>query len=132
MAPQIIFGTANFGMEGGFLDAPSVRDILHTLKNLGISRLDTGARYPPLNPGQSERLIGEAGEGGQDDDGVGGGFLVDTKVYTDTRTDGSGDLAREKMGVSVRGSLERLRRPGGVSLRLYLLLFGVEDEIGGA
>jgi len=121
MAPQIIFGTANFGMEGGsnsnsgFLDTSSVRDILRTLQRLGINRLDTGARYPPLNPGQSERLIGEAGEGAN------GEFLVDTKVYTDTKTDGSGDLEREKMGVSVKGSLERLRRKGGVSWFLSAL-----------
>lgn len=37
-------------------------------------------------------------------------FAVDTKVYTDVRTDGSGDLARDAVRRSVAGSLERLRR----------------------
>ncbi|KAI0105675.1 putative oxidoreductase [Nemania sp. FL0031] len=104
MAPQIIFGTGGLGMDKtAFQDADSVKTLLQTLQGLGISRLDTAARYPPLNPGRSEQLLGEAGELSHD-------FVVDTKVYTDTRTDGSGDLTREAISKSVGESLQRLQR----------------------
>ncbi|OTA61423.1 putative oxidoreductase [Hypoxylon sp. EC38] len=110
MPPQLIFGTAGFGMDQTeFQDLESVKSLLSTLRELGIRRLDSGARYPPLNPGRSEALIGEAREVSRD-------FLVDTKVYTDTRTDGSGDLARDAVRKSVEGSLERLKRPEGVNV----------------
>ncbi|XXH02800.1 hypothetical protein Hte_009187 [Hypoxylon texense] len=110
MSPQFIFGTAGFGMDQTeFQDLASVESVLKTLQTLGIKRLDSGARYPPLNPGRSESLIGEARAVSRD-------FAVDTKVYTDTRTDGSGDLAREAVRESVAGSLARLRRPEGVDV----------------
>ena len=108
MAPQLIFGTASFGMDlTEFQDATSVRNLLEALKELGITRLDTAARYPPLNPGRSEELIGEAVE-------LSSQFTIDTKVYTNTQTDGSGDLSQEAMQLSVGRSLTRLRRSGGV------------------
>ncbi|KAI1379046.1 putative oxidoreductase [Hypoxylon crocopeplum] len=104
MPPQLIFGTAGFGMDGTeFQDAESVKAVLTTLQTLGIRRLDSGARYPPLNPGRAEALIGEARELSKD-------FVVDTKVYTDTRTDGGGDLSVDAVRKSVAGSLERLKR----------------------
>lgn len=108
MAPQLIFGTATFGMDlTEFQDPTSVDNLLSTIKELGINRLDTAARYPPLNPGRSEQLLGEASN-------LEAEFSIDTKVYTDTRTDGSGDLTREAVARSVKTSLERLGRPQGV------------------
>jgi aflatoxin B1 aldehyde reductase len=110
MAPQLIFGTASFGMElTEFQDAERVENLLKTLQILGIHRLDSGARYPPLNPGRAEELIGEVKE-------LSDSFAVDTKVYTNTQTDGSGDLSREAMQKSVSGSLQRLQRPEGVRI----------------
>ncbi|KAI2467834.1 putative oxidoreductase [Annulohypoxylon bovei var. microspora] len=110
MPPQLIFGTAGFGMDQSeFKDAESVKAVLATVKGLGIRRMDSGARYPPLNPGRSEELIGEAAEISKD-------FDVDTKVYTDTRTDGSGDLSRENIRKSVEGSLGRLKMDGGINV----------------
>ncbi|KAG8158297.1 hypothetical protein KVR01_012058 [Diaporthe batatas] len=101
MAPQLIFGTVTFGMEMTDFQAPdSVKPLLQALTKLGIDRLDTAARYPPLNPGRSEQLIGESE--------LPAGFIVDTKVYTDTRGDGSGDLTPEAIDKSVNASLERL------------------------
>lgn len=112
MPPQLIFGTAGFGMDQTeFQSVESIKSLLNTLQDLGIRRLDSGARYPPLNPGQSEALIGEARELSRD-------FLVDTKVYTDTRTDGSGDLTRDAVRKSVAGSLERLKRPEGMGVNV--------------
>jgi aflatoxin B1 aldehyde reductase len=112
MAPQLVFGTASFGMDlTEFQDAESVKNLLQTIRGLGINHLDSGARYPPLRRGRAEELIGEAIE-------LSGSFIVDTKVYTDTQTDGSGDLSRQAIQKSVNGSLHRLRRPEGVSIAL--------------
>ncbi|KAI0161803.1 putative oxidoreductase [Hypoxylon sp. FL1284] len=103
MAPRLIFGTASFGMPmTEFQNAQAVKKLLQTLKELGIARLDSGARYPPPKPGRSEELIGEAKE-------IADEFLIDTKVYTDTATDGSGDLTAEAITKSVDGSLKRLK-----------------------
>ena len=108
MAPQLIFGTASFGMDmTQFQDSSSVRNLLQILQELGIRRLDSGARYPPLNPGRAEGLIGETKERSSN-------FTIDTKVYTNTQTDGSGDLTGESIAKSIQASLQRLQRPNGV------------------
>ncbi|KAH9901897.1 NADP-dependent oxidoreductase domain-containing protein [Xylariomycetidae sp. FL2044] len=108
MPPKIIFGTATFGMDmSEFQDAQAVKELLQTLLDLGVDHLDTGARYPPLRPGFSEQLIGEARE-------VSSRFTVDTKVLTDVRTDGSGDLSLESIQKSTEASIGRLQRPEGV------------------
>ncbi|KAI5860761.1 putative oxidoreductase [Durotheca rogersii] len=114
MAPKIIFGTASFGMDlTEFQDVESVRALLSTLRDLNISHLDSGARYPPLNPGRAEQLIGEAKE-------LSSHFLADTKVFTDTRNDGSGDLTRSAVASSANDSLDRLRRAEGTPLEEHI------------
>ncbi|KAK4210381.1 putative oxidoreductase [Rhypophila decipiens] len=107
MAPQLILGTASFGMDmTEFQDADSVANILGKLEKLGINRVDTAARYPPPRPGRSEELIGEAmGQLG----GLDLNLSIDTKVYTNTATDGSGDLGREALLRSLGKSLQRLK-----------------------
>ena len=106
MTPQIIFGTASFGMGlTEFQDSSTVRNLLENLQELGIYRLDSAARYPPMKPGRAEELIGET----QD---ISGGFRIDTKVYTDTKTDGSGDLTSEAVERSLLASLQRLKTDG--------------------
>lgn len=116
MPPQLIFGTASFGMDKtDFQDASSVSRLLSCLRELDIGRLDSGARYPPMKPGKAEELIGETKE-------LSGGFTIDTKVYTDTKTDGSGDLTAEAIELSIRASLQRLNKPEGVQSSLT---FGV-------
>ncbi|KAI0422947.1 putative oxidoreductase [Xylaria grammica] len=113
MVPQVVFGTAGLGLHGtAFQSASSVKGLLRVLRDLGISRLDTGARYPPLNPGLSEQLLGEARKLSRD-------FVIDTKVYTDATKDGSGDLTLEAISTSAKGSLQRLQRPEGVNV-LYI------------
>ncbi|KAM7208144.1 putative oxidoreductase [Naviculisporaceae sp. PSN 640] len=108
MAPQLILGTASFGMDmTEFQDRDSVANLLGKLEDLGINRVDTAARYPPLKPGRSEELIGEA-MGQLASQAL--TFRLDTKVYTNTATDGSGDLSREAVVRSLETSLERLQR----------------------
>ena len=114
MAPQLIFGTASFGMDmTDFQDIASVTSLLKTLQELDIHRLDSGARYPPMNPGRAEELIGETKE-------LSGNFIVDTKVYTDVQKDGGGDLTEEAIEKSLHASLRRLDRAKGVGPILTL------------
>lgn len=115
MAPQLIFGTATFGMDlTEFQDPSSVESLLKDLQNLGIHRLDSGARYPPMKPGRSEELIGQTKD-------LSGEFVIDTKVYTNTQTDGSGDLSSEAIEQSLNASLQRLKRPDGVRTTLLFM-----------
>lgn len=78
---------------------------------MGVQRLDSGARYPPMKPGKAEELIGETKE-------ISGGFIIDTKVYTDIKTDGSGDLTIEAIEKSLQASLQRLQISDGVGSAL--------------
>ena len=115
MAPQLIFGTASFGMDlTDFQDVASVTSLLNTLQELDIHRLDSGARYPPMKPGRAEELIGETKE-------LSRNFVVDTKVYTNVQTEGSGDLTSEAIEQSLHASLHRLERTDGVGLILIFL-----------
>lgn len=113
MAPQLVYGTATFGMDiTEFQDATGASKMLETVRSLGIRRIDTAPRYPPFCPGRAEQLRGEAIEVSSD-------FTVDTKVYTDTRTYGSDDLQSNAIERSISESLGRLKRPQGVSLHQY-------------
>ena len=120
MAPQLIFGTASFGMDmTDFQDVASVTSLLKTLQELDINRLDSGARYPPMKPGRAEELIGETKE-------LSKNFVVDTKVYTNVQTEGGGDLSSEAIEQSLNASLHRLERADGVG-PILTLLFLQED-----
>ena len=102
MPPQLLFGTATFGMDGTtFQSAETIHPLLTVLRTQGIHRLDTGARYPPMNPGRTEQLIGSANNPALE-------LAIDTKVLTST-PDGSGDLTQPRVRESVNASLERLR-----------------------
>ena len=47
MAPEIIFGTATFGMDmTEFQDPSHVEQVLCLLRGAGVSRIDTAPRYP--------------------------------------------------------------------------------------
>lgn len=85
-----------------FQDEHSVKQVLEVLRELRVHRLDSGARFPPRSPRKAEELLGETGKLGQS-------FAVDTKVYTDTKTDGSGDLTSEAIEKSIVGSLQHLQ-----------------------
>ncbi|KAJ7451673.1 NADP-dependent oxidoreductase domain-containing protein [Mycena latifolia] len=98
--PTLIFGGGLIGST--YTTAESVSEILSALKTLGISRIDTAARYPLTNPGESERLLGQAGAVAQ-------GFTVDTKIFVSN--DPSGSLEPAAVGNSLRESYERLALP---------------------
>ncbi|KAL8754993.1 MAG: hypothetical protein Q9199_003951 [Rusavskia elegans] len=90
-------------------DMSSVKDMLKALRDLGIYRLDTGARYPPLQPGRAEEPLGEASE-------LIINYNIDINTYTDTRTDRSGDLTKEAISKPTTASRQRLKVTNGVNV----------------
>ncbi|KAI1612562.1 hypothetical protein EDD36DRAFT_437212 [Exophiala viscosa] len=73
--PTLFFGTATFGSFAipTFTSPANVSDLLDAVKQLGITELDTAARYPYDNTGGSERILGEVQASSK-------GFSINTKV----------------------------------------------------
>ncbi|RYP17319.1 hypothetical protein DL765_004610 [Monosporascus sp. GIB2] len=94
--PSFIAGTGTWGHN---VDEALVRDQISSLKTLGVKQVDTAALYPPTNPGQAERLLGEIGYANV-------GFLIDTKVLYFNQ--GTGTLTAEAIEKSVDQSLANL------------------------
>lgn len=95
--PKFIIGSGTWGHN---VDEAQVRDQVSSLKGYGISQVDTAALYPPSNPGQAERFLGQVGYEKE-------GFLLDTKIlYTNM---GSGSLTPEAIEKSVDQSLASLK-----------------------
>ena len=113
--PKAIFGAALLGMS--FDDVASVTQMLDTLKAAGVTHIDTAARYPPLNQGQSERLLGEAQAALR-------GFTIDSKILMSHGPIG-GELKPSAITESLGKSLERL----GSSKVCYLLYHGTDRYI---
>ena len=102
MPPTLLFGTSTLGMDGtSFQHASDIGPLFTLLKSGEVAHLDTAARYPPLNPGRSEQLLGEANVSSEN-------LLIDTKIATPT-PDGRGELTREAVRKSVEESLNRLK-----------------------
>lgn len=99
--PNTIFGGALIGIN--FNGPEQVQELLDQLKSLKIDRIDTAARYSPMNPGSSERLLGEVRAAEQ-------GFTIDTKIDTvgTSSGDGSGTLTAAAISDSISGSFARL------------------------
>jgi aflatoxin B1 aldehyde reductase len=96
--PQLIFGAASFG--AAFREANDVQSVLDLLDSHNIKHIDTAGRYPPTNPGRSEELLGTVKAARQ-------GFTIDTKILAGAG-DGSGELTRDRIELSVAASLRRL------------------------
>lgn len=99
--PTLFFGTAIFGSSvAPHLKEPeAITNFLDTVHSLGINQLDTAARYPPDNSGESERLIGASKTSNN--------FSISTKVLlAGTSTDGT--LSKEAVRSSVQNSLKTL------------------------
>jgi len=98
-APQLIFGCGGLGNE--FVGQDQVTEVLHTLKEAGVERLDTAALYPPTDIGASQRLLGQAGAAQK-------GFTIDTKVLI-SLSGFEGTLEPEKIAKSITESEQVLR-----------------------
>ena len=71
------------------------------LRKNEISRIDTARRYPVVNSGRSEQLLGEVNAAGQD-------FTIDTKIKV-VGSDAKGSLTAVKIKESVAESPEALQ-----------------------
>lgn len=108
-APQLIFGCGGLGEE--FVGEEAFSELLQTLREVGISRLDTAALYPPTDFGASERLLGKSGAAQM-------GFTVDTKVMIDMKNF-RGGLEPEKIARSISQSHESLRFSDGQRINVF-------------
>ncbi|KAI1778528.1 putative aldo/keto reductase [Hypoxylon cercidicola] len=95
----MIFGCGGLGNE--FVGEEVVRELLETLKEAGVDRLDTAALYPPTDIGASQRLLGQVGAARM-------GFAIDTKVLI-SMSGFKGTLEPEKIAKSAAASYETLR-----------------------
>lgn len=98
-APELIFGCGGLGTE--FAGKDSIAELLQTLKEVGVGRLDTAALYPPNDPGASQLLLGQAGAAQL-------GFKIDTKVKI-SLTVFKGTLEPEKIAASITESYKSLQ-----------------------
>lgn len=108
-APQLIFGCGGLGNE--FVGEEAVAELLQTLKEAGVGRLDTAALYPPTDIGASQRLLGQAGAAKME-------FLIDTKVKI-SLTSFKGTLEPEKIAKSAAESHESLRFGEGQRINVF-------------
>lgn len=106
--PNLLFGAALIG--DSHKTEEEVKGLLDQVQSLGISRIDTAARYPKTDPGASERLLGLSGA-------VQRGFTLDTKV--NLTGDGSGSLKPAAIEKSVVQSCKSL----GVD-KVFIILSG--------
>ena len=106
--PKLLFGAAGFGVE--FVSTEAVREILETLSALGITEIDTAARYPPTDMGASERLLGATKAASL-------GFQIDTKVLI-TGRDTSGTLEADKIATSLQTSHKSLQLSHNQKIRV--------------
>jgi aflatoxin B1 aldehyde reductase len=97
-APELIFGCGGFGLE--IVGSEAAKEVLRTLKDLGVVHLDTAALYPLVNFGASQRLLGEVSAAPQ-------GFTIDTKVLIGVKEQ-RGTLEPLKIAESVTNSHEVL------------------------
>lgn len=100
--PRLIFGGSSIG--DAYATPEDVTDLLQCLKGAGVTEIDTAARYPAVNFGASEKLLGEVGAAAQ-------GFAVDTKILV-LGTSGNGSLEPAKIQDSVSKSCEALKMRG--------------------
>jgi aflatoxin B1 aldehyde reductase len=101
MPPTLFYGTAIFGTPTipSLTEAENVSKFLDEVHSLGITELDTAARYPPDNVGGSERLLGATKAGSS--------FTINTKVLIAGAT-GDGTLTKDAIRASVANSLKTL------------------------
>ncbi|KAH8892552.1 putative aldo/keto reductase [Thozetella sp. PMI_491] len=106
---QLIFGCGGLGEE--FKGEEAAAELLKTLKELGIRRLDTAALYPPTDIGASQRLLGKT-------EAARSGFTVDTKVMISIQGI-KHSLEPEKIAKSAEASRKILNFPDGQRIGVY-------------
>lgn len=100
--PRLIFGGASIGAD--YTTPEQVTDLLQRLDAIGIREVDTAPRYPAVNFGASEQLLGEVGAATKS-------IALDTKILV-MSADGNGSLQPEKIKESAEKSYNALRMQG--------------------
>jgi len=78
MAPKLIFGAGGIGegrISHSWTTPETTSSLLHDLKKLGLTELDSAANYPPGAPWVTETLLGESKAAEKS-------FVISTKVVT--------------------------------------------------
>jgi aflatoxin B1 aldehyde reductase len=96
--PTPIFGTGLVGMKS-IDDLAALSQALTTLGHTGTRHIDTAPRYPPVNQGRAEQLLGEARA-------IDRGFTIHGKIVV--HSDGAGGLDEAKTDDLLTTSLQRL------------------------
>lgn len=109
-APQLIFGCGGLGLE--IVGDETVSQLLRTLKEGGVTRIDTSATYPPTDVGASQRLLGQHGAPQM-------GFAIGTKVLTSLTGNFDGTLEPEKIVRSATESAESLQFGNGQRIHVF-------------
>lgn len=100
--PELIIGSGTIGSaHGEFGTAEYVLQLVDTLRDVGIRRLDVSSRHPPGSDFLAEKLYGAAEVAKK-------GFTIDIKSHI-VGLDARGSMRREEVRKSVEGSLERLK-----------------------
>ncbi|KAK7943312.1 Aldo/keto reductase [Apiospora aurea] len=97
-APQLIYGCGGLGHE---IPVDSAAELLQTLKEGGVTRLDTAALYPPTDIGASQRILGRMRASAEL------GFTIDTKAMV-SMTGLAGTLEPAKIEKSAAQSVQDL------------------------
>lgn len=106
-APQLIFGCGGLGHE---ISGDSAAELLQTLKEAGITHLDTAALYPPTDIGASQRVLGQARASND--------FTIDTKVMVSI-TGLAGTLEPAKIEKSAAQSVKDLGFSEGGKINIF-------------
>ncbi|KAI4156013.1 MAG: hypothetical protein LQ340_000602 [Diploschistes diacapsis] len=96
--PEAIFGCSSVGEY--YMTPEQVEELVSVLQKVGITHLDTAARYPPTNPGHSEKVLGE--------NNVPSRFTLDTKIKL-VGFDSKGSLTAQAIDDSIAEQFSRLK-----------------------
>ncbi|KAL9084269.1 MAG: hypothetical protein Q9159_005314 [Coniocarpon cinnabarinum] len=117
MPPQLVFGTALFG-----IDQTELQSLFQALQQAGIRGFDSSSQCLPFKRSRAEDPIGKANEQVHS-------YLIDTAVFADTRNDGSGDLTRDAIEDSV--SQRKSATPWRSQEKVYTAFFDALYAIPG-
>ncbi|KAK6837935.1 oxidoreductase [Apiospora arundinis] len=90
----------------------AIAELLQTLKEVGITRLDAAGLYPPSDIGASQRLLGQNGAAAKL------GFTIDTKSMVNI-TGGAGTLEPAKIERSAAQSANNLNFGEGGKINVF-------------
>ena len=118
--PSLIFGAGFLGVD--YTGPNEAEELLKFLLSKAVKRIDTARRYPAINQGESERLLGRTKAAEK-------GFTIDTKVKATATGLSDGEVAiRGGRGSLTKSAIETSVRDSFVALgvkKVCLVLFSL-------